>query len=120
MRMPISSTKDGLQNDARAHFVSSKKMQISAVHHLLWHAHQDDGSSVERWDLRGAEQIAPPWTTRQFHCYTLWPPLLDHVFVVPRGAQFRCGMQGNIFVAGWEMPDSLGAWLFVSPAGQIE
>lgn len=90
------------------------------MQHLLWNAHQDDGSTIERWSLEGEEQIAPPWTTRQFHLYTLFPPLVDHVLVVPRGAQFRCGERGNLFVAGWEMPDALGAWLFLSPLGQIE
>lgn len=90
------------------------------MQHLLWNAHQDDGSCIERWSLEGEEQIAPPWTTRQFHLYTLFPPLVDHLLVVPRGAQFRCGERGALFVAGWEMPDSLGAWLFISPTGQIE
>ena len=88
--------------------------------HLLWNAHQDDGNCVERYSVEGEEQTAPPWTTRQVHVYSLWPPLLDHLLVVPRGAQFRCGMRGNIFVAGWEMPDAAGAWVFISPTGQLE
>ena len=66
------------------------------------------------------EEPAPPWTTRQFHLYGLHTPVINAVLHVPRGAALRCGMRGNVFVAGWEMPDSAGAWLFVSPKGEIE
>jgi hypothetical protein len=90
------------------------------VQHLLWTAHQDDGSTVERWSFEAEEQLAPPWTTRQVQIYTVFPPLVDYTLHIPRGAQFRCGERHGVFVAGWEMPDSLGAWLFVSPLGQIE
>jgi hypothetical protein len=99
---------------------AEEESQEEVVEHLLWDAYQDDGSTVERWSLEGVEQIAPPWTTRQFHLYTLHKPLVNSVLHVPRGAEFRCGMRGNVFVAGWEMPDSLGAWLFLSPSCEIE
>jgi hypothetical protein len=74
----------------------------------------------ERWSLEGDEQLAPAWTTRQFHLYALYAPLVNYILHIPRGAEFHCGERHGVFVAGWEMPDALGAWLFLSPLGQIE
>ena len=92
--------------------------------HSTWDADQDDGSCVERFSLEGEEQTPPPWSTRQFHLYTLHGHMQTYRLAIPRGAHFSCYTRmhrgGEIFVAGWETPDGGGAWLFVNPEGEVE
>lgn len=116
-----------------------------AIHRYNWHAIQDNGLVVTRWDADGVEQRPDPWHTRQFHIF----PTSEKRFpvlscFVPKGMKFRYimrkhidaqsspsspdftavheGFRDVIYIVGWEHPDEPGAacYTLLLPDGRIE
>lgn len=110
-----------------------------------WHAIQDDGLVLTRWDAEGTEQKPDPWRTRQFHIF----PTSDRRFPVvsvfiPKGMKFvylkrkhidnvspgagvdlstlAPEVKDVIYIFGWVHPDepSIACYTMLLPDGRIE
>ena len=109
-----------------------------------WHAVQDNGQVIERWNVDGSENKLTDfaWTTRQFHLFPQSDGTLPTFSIfVPKGAQFRYvkrvhrdtsvssdGQMGELgdpvditYLFGWAMPDQeVSQYIFVLPDNRIE